>query len=80
MVTICLLATSSRTWLLILNMTINMVSTISYDKKLKQSMFSRKFRVNDVNTSTKKVGIWDMDGRPLKVKRYVVTYPAPFAI
>ena len=80
MVTICLLATSSRTWLLILNMTINMVSTISYDKKLKQSMFSRKFRVNDVNTSTKKVGIWDMNGRPLKVKRYVVTYPASFAI
>lgn len=61
------LATSSRTWLMLLNVMINMVSMVNYDNKLKQALFSIKLRLNNVNTSAKKVGIWDMDGRLLKI-------------
>lgn len=61
------LVISFRIWFMFLNVMINMVSTVNYDNKLKQVLFSIKLRVNNVNISVKKVGIWDMDGRFLKI-------------
>lgn len=69
---------SPRTWLMLSNMMINMVSSISYNSKSKQALSSVKLRIdNDVNTSAKKVGIWDMDCNPLKINQPEVTYPTP---
>lgn len=69
---------SPSTWLMLSNMMINMVSTISYNSKSKQALSSMKLRIdNDVNTSAKKVGIWDMDCNPLKINQLEVTYPTP---
>lgn len=61
------LVISFRIWFMFLNVMINMVSMVNYDNKLKQVLFSIKLRVNNVNISVKKVGIWDMDGRFLKI-------------
>lgn len=61
------LVISFRIWFMFLNVMINMVSMVNYDNKLKQVLFSIKLRVNNVNISVKKVGIWDMDGCFLKI-------------
>ena len=69
---------SPSTWLMLSNMMINMVSTISYNSKSKQALSSVKLRIdNDVNASAKKVGIWDMDCNPLKINQPEVTYLTP---
>ena len=57
-------------WLMPARMVINTQSTIGYNNQLKQTMPGMKLGVNDeVNTSTKKVGITHMEGGPPKIKR-----------
>ena len=51
-------------------MVINTESVIGYNNQLKQAVSGMKLGVNDeVNTSTKKVGVTHMEGRPPKIDR-----------
>ena len=57
-------------WLMPASMVINTESTIGYNNQLKQAVPGMKLGVNDeVNKSTKKVGVTNMSGGPSKVKR-----------
>ena len=51
-------------------MVINTESVIGYNNQLKQAVSGMKLGVNDeVNTSTKKVGVTHMEGGPPKIDR-----------
>ena len=57
-------------WLMPANMVINTGSTIGYNNQLKQAIPGMKLGVNgEVNKSTKKAGVTNMDGGPSKIKR-----------
>ena len=64
------LAVCPGAWLMPASMVINTESTIGYNNQLKQAIPGMKLGVNDeVNKSTKKVGVTNMIGGPSKVKR-----------
>ena len=64
------LAVCPGAWLMPASMVINTESTIGYNNQLKQAVPGMKLGVNDeVNKSTKKVGVTNMSGGPSKVKR-----------
>ena len=64
------LAVCPGAWLMPASMVINTQSTIGYNNQLKQAMPGMKLGVNDeVNKSTKKVGVTSMSGGPSKIKK-----------
>ena len=64
------LAVCPGAWLMPARMVINTQSTVGYNNQLKQAMPGMKLGINDeVNKSTKKVGVTSMSGGPSKVKR-----------
>ena len=64
------LAVCPGAWLMPARMVINTQSTVGYNNQLKQAMPGMKLGINDeVNKSTKKVGVTNMSGGPSKVKR-----------
>ena len=64
------LAMCPGTWLMPAWMVINTESTTGYNNQLKQATPGMKLKVNDeVNTSTKKVGVAHMEGGPPKINR-----------
>ena len=59
------LAVCPRAWLMPARMVINTQSTVGYNNQLKQAMPGMKLGINDeVNKSTKKVGVTSMSGGP----------------
>ena len=64
------LAVCPGAWLMPARLVINTESTIGYNNQLKEATLGMKLGVNDdVNTSTKKVGVTHMGGGPPKIKR-----------
>ena len=64
------LAVCPGAWLMPARMVINSGSVTGYNNQLKQAMAGMKLGINDeVNTSTKKVGVTHMEGGPSKIKR-----------
>ena len=64
------LAVCPGAWLMPARMVINTESVTGYNNQLKQAVPGMKLGVNDeVNKSTKKVGVTNMSGGPSKVKR-----------
>ena len=64
------LAVCPKTWLMPARMVINIESVIAYNNQLKEATSGMKLGVNDeVNKSTKKVGVTSMSGGPSKEKR-----------
>ena len=64
------MAISPGTWLMPSNLIMNMGSVSGYNNKLKQAGAGMKIGVNnDVNTSTKKVGVLHMEGGHSKINR-----------